>query len=118
MPRPTICANMPKLAPKPDIAALFAALGEPTRLRLVDALSDGSAQSIAALANGLPISRQALTKHLKVLEAAGVTRSRREGRETVYRIDPGGLIAAEQWIAFVSAQWDSLIDRLKAHVET
>jgi DNA-binding transcriptional ArsR family regulator len=108
---------MPKPAPTPDVATLFAALGEPTRLRLVDALSDGSAQSIASLANGLPISRQALTKHLKVLEAAGVTRSRREGRETVYRIDPGGLLAAEQWIAAVSTQWDSLIDRLKTHVE-
>ena len=109
---------MPKPAPKLEIAGLFAALGEPTRLQLVDALSDGSAQSIAALASGLPISRQALTKHLKVLEAAGVTRSRREGRETVYRIDPGGLLAAEQWISAVSHQWDSLIDRLKTHVET
>ena len=96
---------------------MFAALGEPTRLRLVGALSDGSAQSIAALASGLPISRQALTKHLKVLEAAGVTRSRRQGRETVYRIDPGGLLAAEQWIQAVSSQWDKVIDRLKTHVE-
>lgn len=109
---------MPKPAPKPDIAGLFAALGEPTRLRLVDALCDGSARSIATLASGLPISRQALTKHLKVLEAAGVTRSRRKGRETVYRIDPGGLLAAEHWISAVSTQWDSLIDRLKTHAET
>ena len=108
---------MPKPAPKPEVAELFAALGEPTRLRLVDRLSDGSAHSIAALASELPISRQALTKHLKVLEAAGVTRSRREGRETVYRIDPGGLLIAEQWIQAVSGQWDNLIDRLKTHVE-
>ena len=109
---------MPKPARTPDVAGLFAALGEPTRLRLVDRLSDGSAHSIAALASELPISRQALTKHLKVLEVAGVTRSRREGRETVYRIDPGGLLMAEQWIQAVSSQWDSLIDRLKTHVET
>ena len=108
---------MPKPAPKPELAQLFAALGEPTRLSLVDRLRDGSEQSIASMATGLPISRQALTKHLKVLEAAGVTRSRREGRETVYRIDPGGLLMAEQWIQAVSTQWDSLIDRLKAHVE-
>ena len=109
---------MPKPARTPDVAGLFAALGEPTRLRLVDRLSDGTAHSIAALASELPISRQALSKHLKVLEAAGVTRSRREGRETVYRIDPGGLLMAEQWIQTVSSQWDSLIDRLKSHVET
>ena len=108
---------MPKPAPKPELAQLFAALGEPTRLGLVDRLRDGSEQSIASMAVGLPISRQALTKHLKVLEAAGIAHSRRLGRETVYRIDPAGLIAAEQWIADVSSQWDSAIDRLKKHVE-
>ncbi len=108
---------MPKLAPKPDLARLFAALGEPTRLFLVDRLREGAEESIATLAGDLPISRQALTKHLKVLEAAGVATCRREGRETVYRIDPGGLVAAERWIAGVSAQWDSAIDRLKTHVE-
>ena len=109
---------MPKPAPKPELAQLFAALGEPTRLSLVDRLRDGSEQSIAVMATGLPISRQALTKHLKVLEAAGIAYSRRLGRETVYRIDPAGLIAAERWIADVSSQWDSAIDRLKKQVES
>ena len=108
---------MPKPAPTPDVAELFAALGEPTRLRLVDRLSDGSAQSIASLASGLPISRQALTKHLKVLEAAGVTRSRREGRETVYRIDPGGLARRRAMDFGGFSPMGSLIDRLKTHVE-
>ena len=108
---------MPKPALKPDLARLFAALGEPTRLDVVDRLRDGSEQSIALIAADLPISRQALTKHLKVLEAAGIAHSRRFGRETVYRIDPGGLVAAEQWIADVSTQWDGAIDRLKKHVE-
>jgi DNA-binding transcriptional ArsR family regulator len=108
---------MPKPAPKPELAQLFAALGEPTRLGLVDRLRDGSEQSIATMATGLPISRQALTKHLKVLEAAGIANSRRLGRETVYRIDPAGLVAGERWIANVSGQWDNAIDRLKKHVE-
>ena len=108
---------MPKLARKPELAQLFAALGEPTRLSVVDRLRDGSERSIAAIATGLPISRQALTKHLKVLEAAGIANSRRLGRETVYRMDPAGLVAAEQWIADVSTQWDRAIDRLKKHVE-
>ena len=108
---------MPKLARKPELAQLFAALGEPTRLSVVDRLRDGSERSIAAIATGLPISRQALTKHLTVLEAAGIANSRRLGRETVYRMDPAGLVAAEQWIADVSTQWDRAIDRLKKHVE-
>jgi len=102
----------------PEVAALFAALGEPTRLSLVERLGDGQSRSISAIARGLPISRQALTKHLKVLEAAGMASSGRSGRETVYRIDPGGLLAAERWIADVSAQWDRAIDRLKRHVES
>jgi DNA-binding transcriptional ArsR family regulator len=108
---------MPSPAPKPELAQLFAALGEPTRLSVVDRLRDGSEQSIAAIATGLPITRQALTKHLKVLEAAGIANSRRHGRETVYRIDPSGLVAAERWIADVSTQWDRAIDRLKNQVE-
>jgi DNA-binding transcriptional ArsR family regulator len=108
---------MPKPARTPELAQLFAALGEPTRLSVVDRLRDGSERSIAAIATGLPISRQALTKHLRVLEAAGVASSRRLGRETVYRIDPAGLVAAERWIANVSKQWDSAIHRLKKHVE-
>lgn len=108
---------MPKPAPTPELAQLFAALGEPTRLGLVESLRDGSEKSIAAMATDLPITRQALTKHLKVLEAAGIANSRRLGRETVYRIDPAGLISAERWIADVSAQWDSAIDRLKKHIE-
>ena len=108
---------MPNPARKPELAQLFAALGEPTRLSVIDRLRDGSEHSIASIATGLPISRQALTKHLKVLETAGIANSRRLGRETVYRIDPSGLVAAERWIGDVSSQWDGAIDRLKKHVE-
>ncbi|MDQ3144801.1 MAG: metalloregulator ArsR/SmtB family transcription factor [Pseudomonadota bacterium] len=103
--------------PRPEPAAVFAALGEPTRLRLVDQLGDGRRCSIASLARDLPMSRQALTKHLRALETAGLATAERDGRETLYRIDPAGLLAAEAWIGKVSAQWDSAIDRLKRHVE-
>ena len=103
--------------PKPEPATIFAALGEPTRIGLIDQLGDGAPRSISTLARDLPISRQALTKHLRVLEAAGLATVERDGRETLYRIDPAGLLAAEAWIGTVSRQWDSAIDRLKRHVE-
>ncbi len=103
--------------PKAEAAAVFAAIGEPTRMRLLDRLGDGAPRSISTLARDLPISRQALTKHLRVLESAGLASVARDGRETLYRIDPTGLLAAESWIATVSSQWDSAIDRLKRHVE-
>ena len=103
--------------PKAEPASVFAALGDATRIDLVDRLSDGTPRSIANLADGLPISRQALTKHLRVLERVGLASATRDGRETLYRIDPAGLLVAEAWIGTVSAQWDSAIDRLKRHVE-
>jgi len=103
--------------PKAEPATIFAALGEPTRIGLIDQLGDGAPRSISTLARDLPISRQALTKHLRVLEAAGLATVERDGRETLYRIDPAGLLAAEAWIGTVSRQWDSAIDRLKRHVE-
>jgi DNA-binding transcriptional ArsR family regulator len=112
-----MCAAMPKAEPAPNPANVFAALGDPTRFRLVDRLGDGAPRSISTLASEVPISRQALTKHLRVLEAAGLASAAREGRETLYRIDPRGLLAANTWIGAVSAQWDTAIDRLKRHVE-
>lgn len=103
--------------PKADPAAVFAALGEPTRIGLLDQLGDGAPRSIARLAEGLPISRQALSKHLRVLERAGLASAKRDGRQTLYQIDPAGLLVAEAWIGDVSRQWDAAIDRLKRHVE-
>ena len=103
--------------PKAETARIFAALGEPTRMHLLDRLGDGAPQSIARLADGMPISRQALSKHLRVLESAGLASVERDGRETLYRIDPAGLLLAEAWIGDVSRQWDAAIDRLKRHVE-
>ena len=86
-------------------------------MQLLNRLGNGEPRSIARLADGMPISRQALSKHLRVLESAGLTSVEREGRETLYRIDPAGLLVAEAWIGEVSRQWDAAIDRLKQHVE-
>lgn len=108
---------MPKAELVPDPANVFAALGEPTRMQLLGQLADGVPKSIARLAEGMPISRQALTKHLRVLETAGLASATPHGRETLFRIDPAGLLAAEAWIDTVATQWDAAIDRLKRHVE-
>lgn len=86
-------------------------------MQLLGRLGDGAPRSIARLAEGMPVSRQALTKHLRVLQTAGLASATRDGRETLYRIDRAGLLAAEAWIDSVSRQWDAALDRLKQHVE-
>lgn len=98
-------------------AAVFAALGDPTRLDLLARLPAGEGVSITRLAALTPMSRQAVTRHLQVLEAAGLVASRREGRETRYAPRPDRLAEAQGWLAEVAAQWDDTLDRLKAQVE-
>lgn len=98
-------------------AVLFAALGDPTRLRLVDTLSDGAARSISDLSAGFGMTRQAVTKHLKVLESAGLVANDRVGRESRYRLEPRTVGAARDYLGRVSAHWDEAIGRLKAFVE-
>lgn len=98
-------------------AAIFAALGDRTRLALVRRLADGQARSIAALSAGLALTRQAVTKHLRVLEGAGLVRSLRTGRETRFAYRPETLTQATSWLETVSAQWDVALESLRAHVE-
>lgn len=97
-----------------DQAAIFAALGDQTRLGLVDTLSDGAAHSISDLAAGFGMSRQAVTKHLKVLESAGLVANDQVGRETRYRLAPQKVTEARDYLDAVSNHWDEAIDRLKA----
>lgn len=99
-------------------AALFSALGDPTRLAVLAKLCRGEPQSIARLASGLPLSRQAVTKHLHVLEDAHVVRGLRAGRETLYALDPASIDDARRFLDDVSRLWDDALDRLKRHVET
>ncbi|WP_428307812.1 ArsR/SmtB family transcription factor [Lacipirellula sp.] len=98
-------------------AALFAALGDGTRLEIVVRLADGSQQSITQLTETATVTRQAITKHLKVLEGAGIVRSERSGRETLYALQPRSLEEAQRALAAVSAQWDAALTRLKDFVE-
>jgi DNA-binding transcriptional ArsR family regulator len=98
-------------------AELFAALGDSTRLALIDRLADGVPRSIGELGRDSPISRQALTKHLHVLERAGAVSSSRLGREVRFRIEQQKLAEAEAFLGRVSQQWADALGRLKEQVE-
>lgn len=100
-----------------ETAPVFAALGDETRLRLVVRLCDDGPQSIAKLTEGSDVTRQAVTKHLRVLEDAGVVRGSRDGRESVWEIEPRRLDEARRSLDLISARWDSAIERLRAMVE-
>jgi DNA-binding transcriptional ArsR family regulator len=99
-------------------APIFAALGTETRLRLVSRLGVEGPQSIASLTEGTSITRQAIAKHLRVLEDAGLVRGARHGRESVWELDARKLEEARRFLDHVSAQWDAALGRLKAFVET
>lgn len=98
-------------------APVFAALGDETRLSLVHRLSDGAAVSIARLTDETPLTRQAVTKHLRVLEDVGLVRRDRAGRETLFRLNPKPLADAGQTLDAIARQWDNALARLKAFVE-
>ncbi len=98
-------------------APVFAALGDPTRLRLLARLSSGVPRSIARLTSGTRVTRQAVTKHLHVLASAGLVRDLRRGRERLWELEPSRLGDARRWLDAVSAQWDEALERLRAAVE-
>jgi len=98
-------------------AGLFAALGDDTRLSLVVRLCRGEPQSITQLTSGSKLTRQAVTKHLRVLEGVGIVRGVRVGRENLFEFDPGPVDAMKEYLESVSAGWDRKLERLKALVE-
>jgi DNA-binding transcriptional ArsR family regulator len=98
-------------------APVFAALGDETRLALVAQLSSGAPRSIAQLTEGSRLTRQAITKHLRVLEGAGLVHCARHGRESRYELEPHSLDDARRFLEEVSAQWDQALERLKVFVE-
>ena len=97
-------------------ASVFAALGDPTRLGLVSRLSGGASLSIAQLTEGTRVTRQAITKHLRVLEGAGLVRSARTGRETLFELRGERLDEARRYLDAVSEQWEAALRRLKAQL--
>lgn len=96
---------------------MFAALGDPQRMALVSRLCRKGPLSVTRLTEGTPITRQAVAKHLRVLEAAGLARSERSGRETVWELDRRRLAKARDQLDRIARQWDGAIERLRAFVE-
>ena len=103
-------------SPQADTARLFAALGDEHRLELVRRLSSGGPRPIVALGEGMAISRQGLTKHLRTLERAGLVRASRSGRELHFSIERDRLAEAERFLAVVAAQWGAALERLSPHL--
>lgn len=109
---------MPDLAsPQTDPVPVFAALGDSTRLALIIRLSDGTPHSIAQLSDGLGLTRQGVTKHLRILNDAGIVASDRVGRETQFVLTPAPLRDVQSYLTQVSDQWDRALSRLKTFVE-
>ncbi|MDB5967792.1 MAG: Transcriptional regulator, ArsR family [Hydrocarboniphaga sp.] len=100
-----------------DNAAVFAALGDATRLRLVARLCENGPQSIVRLTEGGEVSRQAVTKHLRALEHAGLVRSGRSGRERLWEVRTQRLAEARRCLDQISEQWDHALERLRSLVE-
>ena len=98
-------------------APVFAALGDETRRRLVSRLCEEGPLSIAKLTVGTAVTRQAITKHLRVLSEAKLVRSSRRGREHVWDLEPRRLADAHRYLDRISRQWDDALDRLKKFVE-
>src|ERR1700680_179780 len=98
-------------------APVFAALGDATRLTLVAKLSRGQPYSISQLTQGSKLTRQAITKHLRVLESVGIVHSVRTGRESRFEFDPQPMEGIKRYLDFVSEQWDQALSRLKSFVE-
>lgn len=100
-----------------QVGRVLAALADDTRRSIVRQLADGASPTATELAQDLPMTRQAVSKHLRILEEAQVVTAERRGRETRYHLRPSALAAAGSWIDDVSAAWGSRLGRLKADVE-
>jgi ArsR family transcriptional regulator, cadmium/lead-responsive transcriptional repressor len=101
-----------------DVDELWAAVADPTRRRLLDALLARGEATATTLADDLPVTRQAVAKHLAVLERAGLVDSRRLGREVRYAVRPERLDAATEWLARVAAEWDQRLGAIKRLAES
>ena len=100
------------------LADIFAALGDPTRLKLVAVLCAGGAFSIAQLTANTDISRQGVTKHLQVLADAGVVRDVKLGRERLWQLEPGQIEEAKRTLEVIGRQWEVALGKLKTFAES
>lgn len=97
--------------------AVFAAVADPTRRVLLERLRGGDGLSVAELAVGLPMTRQAVTKHLDALRLAGLVRVRRAGRERLHDLDARPLAALDDWLRPYADAWDQPLEALRHHLE-
>ncbi len=93
--------------------AVFAALADPTRRQVLQALASGGAATATELADHFPVSRQAVVKHLAALAAAQLVVGERDGREVRYRVTPAPMAEAVDWMTSVGAAWDARLERLQ-----
>ncbi len=96
---------------------VFQAVADPTRRRILERLRRAGPQSLKQLAEPLPISRQAVTKHLDTLRDCGLVRVERRGRERLHRLEPAPLRQMERWLRPYAAFWDDRLARLRRHLE-
>jgi DNA-binding transcriptional ArsR family regulator len=96
--------------------SVFSALSDPSRRRLLETLASRESASLTELAAGLPVTRQAVSKHLAVLGEAGLVESARAGRETHYSLTPRPLVEALGWMERIGDQWDERLARLREHL--
>jgi DNA-binding transcriptional ArsR family regulator len=96
--------------------SVFSALSDGGRRRLLESLATRESASLTELAAQLPVTRQAVSKHLAALSDAGLVEARRAGRETRYRLTPEPLVDALSWMERVGTQWDERLARLRQHL--
>lgn len=99
------------------VGAVFGALADPTRRHLVEALAAKPGATATGLASALPISRQAVAKHLKLLAEAGLVSSHRHGREALFELDATPLAEASTWMGTVGAEWEERLGALRRLVD-
>lgn len=103
-------------APKHDV---FQAVADPTRRKLLKLLGDQDAEMPVTVISGhFPMTRPAVSKHLRILAEAGLVKERKVGRETRYRLDPGPLLELKQWLAYYERFWENKISLLRHYVES
>jgi DNA-binding transcriptional ArsR family regulator len=107
----------PRLASTTAADQVFAALADPTRRQLLELLGEQAAASATALAGQLPVSRQAVVKHLAVLQQSDLVTRRRDGREVVFTVRPERLAATASWMTSVAASWQERLQLLKQAAE-
>jgi DNA-binding transcriptional ArsR family regulator len=105
-------------AAAPEVDRVLTALADPMRRRLLEAMGSRYASSATVLAGELPVSRQAVAKHLAVLEDANLVASRRAGREVLFTVRPEALTATASWITALADAWDDRLRHLKHLAES